>query len=75
MAELCKFYSFTFHQLTSFFFRSRPIEITAIIQRPSAYIAPVELDIGESFLGVPVIRHIELHAVNELPTHFQWGEV
>ncbi|CAF3429846.1 unnamed protein product [Rotaria sp. Silwood1] len=51
-----------------------PIEITAIIQRPSAYISPVELDIGESFLHVPVIRQIELQAVNGLPTYFQWGD-
>ncbi|UJR33118.1 hypothetical protein I4U23_020575 [Adineta vaga] len=52
-----------------------PIEITAIIQRPSAYISPVELDIGEAFLNVPIIRYVEIHAINALPTHFQWGEV
>ncbi|CAM4955682.1 unnamed protein product [Rotaria socialis] len=51
-----------------------PIEITAIIQRPSAYISPVELDIGESFLHVPIIRQVELKAINGLPTYFQWGE-
>ncbi|CAF4097410.1 unnamed protein product, partial [Rotaria sordida] len=51
-----------------------PVEITAIIQRPSAYISPVELDIGESFLNVPIVRQIELQAINGLPTHFQWGE-
>ncbi|CAF2586646.1 unnamed protein product [Rotaria sp. Silwood2] len=51
-----------------------PIEITAIIQRPSAYISPVELDIDESFLHVPIIQQIELQAINGLPTYFQWGE-
>ncbi|CAF0848051.1 unnamed protein product [Rotaria sordida] len=51
-----------------------PVEITAIIQRPSAYISPVELDIGESFLNVPIVRQIELQAINGLPTYFQWGE-
>ncbi|CAF1531605.1 unnamed protein product, partial [Adineta steineri] len=52
-----------------------PIEITAIIQRPSAYISPVELNIQESFVNVPVTRYVEIYAVNALPTHFQWGEV
>ena len=53
----------------------RPIEITAIIQRPSAYLSPVELDFSESFLNVPIVRYIEIYAVNALPTHFRWGEV
>jgi hypothetical protein len=53
----------------------RPIEITALIQRPSAYISPVELDIDESFLNIPIIRYIEIHPINGLPTHFRWGEV
>ncbi|CAF0942455.1 unnamed protein product [Adineta ricciae] len=52
-----------------------PIEITALIQRPSAYLSPVELDFSESFLNVPIVRYIELYAVNALPTHFRWGEV
>ena len=73
MAKQCKFHSFIFFPFDFHLFS--PIEITAIIQRPSAYLSPVELDIGESFLGVPIIRHIELHAINGLPTHFQWGEV
>ena len=55
--------------------RSRPIEITAIIQRPSAYLSLVEVDMGETFLHVPVVREIELNAINALPTHFRWGEV
>jgi hypothetical protein len=74
MAKQCKSHCFIFLQLI-FLFLFSPIEITAIIQRPSAYLTPVELDIGESFLEVPIIRHIELHAINGLPTHFQWGEV
>ncbi len=71
MAKQCKF-----HYLLILLFRLfSPIEITAVIQRPSAYLSPVELDIGESFLDVPIVRHIELHSINGLPTHFQWDEV
>ena len=73
MAKSCKLQFIHFSSPTLHFFS--PIEITAIIQRPSAYLSPVELNIEESFLNVPIIRQIELHAINELPTHFHWDEV
>jgi hypothetical protein len=62
-------------QVACLFYLSRPIEITAIIQRPSAYISPVEIDITESYVNVPITRHVQIHAINALPTHFRWGEV
>lgn len=73
MAKLCNFQS-THSTFSTLHFFS-PIEVTAIIQRPSAYLTPVELNIEESFLNVPILRQIELHAINELPTHFHWDEV
>ena len=50
--------------------RSSPIAINAIIQRPGAYLTPVELDLGETFLQVPVLQQFELQPINELPTQF-----
>ena len=64
---------FVIHQNQTF--RFSPIAINAIVQRPSAYLTPVELDVGETFLQVPVVHQFELHPINELPTHFRWGEV
>lgn len=46
-----------------------------MIQRPSAYLSPVQIDIDESYLNVPIIRQIELHTINNLPTKFRWTEV
>ena len=75
MAKQCNDFFIYSPERNERMFHSSPVAINAIIQRPSAYLTPVELDVGETFLQVPVVHQFELHPINELPTHFRWGEV